>query len=192
MDTLWRNTPNFLSISRIPVSALFVLFFSASDPFGFWVGVLLAIAALITDFADGYIARKWGLVSEAGYFLDGLGDKCFTIAFCLVIARIMPSMMLLMWALITRELLLYGLRAIDSSRSRNLKRLRWISLWQAASIRLSFGLFLLITALQVHSDSNPDILTILVYLTAALAAAFGWISILFLVLSLAKKTSDTP
>lgn len=92
MDTLRRQVPNLLSISRIPASALFVLFFSASNPFGFWVAVLLAVAALITDFADGYIARKWGLVSKAGYILDGLGDKCFTIAFCLVITReILPE-----------------------------------------------------------------------------------------------------
>lgn len=191
MDTLRRQVPNLLSISRIPASALFVLVFSASDPFGFWVAVLLAVGALITDFADGYLARKWKIVSEAGYFLDGLGDKCFTIAFCLVITRIMPSMVFTMWALISRELLLYGLRAIDPSKTQNLRRLRWISLWQAASIRLSFGLFLLITALQIHDYGSSDILPFLLHLTAASAVAFGWASVVLLALKLVRTTNDT-
>jgi CDP-diacylglycerol---glycerol-3-phosphate 3-phosphatidyltransferase len=192
MDSFRRQVPNFLSISRVPASALFLLVFSVSDPLGFWIAVFIAVGALITDFADGYLARRWKVVSEAGYFLDGLGDKCFTIAFCLVISRIMPSMLFTVWALISRELLLYGLRAIDPSKAHNMNRLRWISLVQAASIRISFGLCLLLAAFQVHSFYNPQLLPILVHVTAATAAIFGWASVILLGLTLAKKTSDTP
>ncbi len=192
MDTLRRQLPNVLSISRIPASAVFVLAFSSSDPLGYWMAVLLALGALITDFADGYFARKWKAVSETGYFLDGLGDKCFTIGFCLVISRVMPNMVLLMWALITRELLLYGLRAIDPSKTRNLQQLRWISLWQAASIRLSFGLFLLISGFQVYAFDAPGPLQLPFILSVAFAAAFGWTSVVLLALRLARNTNDTP
>ncbi len=192
MDALHRNIPNLLSISRIPASALFVLVFSISDPFWFWAAVFLAVTALATDFADGYLARKWRVVSETGYFLDGLGDKCFTIAFCLVITRIMPNTVFTMWALITRELLLYGFRAIDPSKTQNLQKLRWISLWQAGCIRLAFGLFLLISALQVHAYTSPDVLLVLLHFTAVCAAGFGWTSVVILAAGLARQTNDRP
>ena len=189
MDTICRQLPNLLSISRVPSSALFLLIFSTSEVLHFWMAVTIAMVAQLTDVADGYFARKWGLVSETGYFLDGLGDKCFTISFCLVIPREHPEVALLMWALITRELLLYGLRAIDPLKAENIARFRIFSLWQAASIRVLFGVFLLLSALKVHGHDESGVALVALYMSAVSAIIFGWASILFLALALTSRAN---
>jgi len=176
--------PNLISVSRVPASAAFVVLFSTSNLAAFWSAVSIAIFALLSDFADGYLARKWAVVSEAGYFLDGLGDKCFTIAFCLVISREYPMLVLPMWALIARELLLYGLRAIDPSKSENLTRYRNISLWQAGAIRGAFGMFLILSGMKLYMIGIPVGADVLFYLFSGSAIVFGWASVALLARSL--------
>lgn len=184
MPPLRHQIPNLISVGRIPASAAFVVVFSTSNEAAYWFALLIAILALVSDFADGYLARKWAVVSEAGYFLDGLGDKCFTIAFCLVVSREYPMLLLPMWALIARELLLYGLRAIDPSKSNNLVRYRNISLWQAGAIRSAFGMFLILSGLKVYLIEAPLAADMLFYVTLGLAITFGWTSVLLLARSL--------
>ena len=92
--------------------------------------------------------------------------------------------MLPMWALIARELLLYGLRAIDPSKSGNLARYRSISLWQAGAIRGAFGMFLILSGMKVYSIEAPIAADLLFYVASGLAIAFGWTSVLLLARSL--------
>ncbi len=186
MPTSRGHIPNILSISRIPASALFVVVFSTAVLWAFWIALAIAFVALLTDFADGVLARRWGVVSEAGYFLDGLGDKCFTIAICLVISRELPILVLPMWALISRELLLYGLRAIDRSKEANIARFRNLSLWQAFSIRVMFGVFFLVSGMKLYTVQIPGELVGIMYLTTASAVAFGWASVFLLAQALTK------
>ncbi len=184
MPPFKHQIPNLISASRVPASAVFVVVFSTSTAATYWVAFLIAILALVSDFADGYLARKWEVVSEAGYFLDGLGDKCFTIAFCLVISREYPVLLLPMWALIARELLLYGLRAIDPSKSENLARYRSVSLWQAGAIRGAFGMFLILSGMKLYTIDVPIAADVLFYFVSGLSIAFGWTSVLLLARSL--------
>jgi len=180
MPTFRDQIPNLLSISRVPASAVFVVVFSTSAPAAFWVALAIATMALLTDFADGYLARKWAVETEAGYFLDGLGDKCFTIAFCLVIAREYPTLMFPMWALIARELLLYGLRAIDPKKATNLVRFRNLSLWQAGTVRTTFGAFLLLSGLRLYMIEAPAAVEIVFYVSTGFSVMFGWASVFLL------------
>ena len=184
MPPFRHQIPNLISVSRVPASAAFVVFFSTSTAAAYWTALFIAILALISDFADGFLARKWAVVSETGYFLDGLGDKCFTIAFCLVISREYPMLLLPMWALIARELLLYGLRAIDPSKSENLTRYRNVSLWQAGAIRCAFGLFIILSGMKLYMIDAPIAAEFVFYLVLGLAIAFGWTSVLLLARSL--------
>ena len=68
------SLPNFLSTLRL-LAVPFVLLFPAEWRFPF-----LAVAAL-TDFFDGYLARRWKVTSKFGTFMDPLGDKGLAIAF---------------------------------------------------------------------------------------------------------------
>ena len=77
-----------------------------------WSAFVLFVIASLTDFLDGYIARKYHQVSDFGKFLDPLADKLLTVAAMLMFCEwgLMPA-----WALmivLTREFAVTGLRLI--------------------------------------------------------------------------------
>lgn len=74
------NTPNKLTLLRVLLVPLFIVFLvmTPSNTSFAWnriVALALFIVASVTDFADGHIARKYGLVTNFGKFLDPLADK---------------------------------------------------------------------------------------------------------------------
>ena len=82
------NTPNKLTIARVIMIPFFVAFlmYDIAGDAGKWIALVIFIAASITDTLDGYIARKYHLVTNFGKFMDPLADKllvcsaliCFT------------------------------------------------------------------------------------------------------------------
>jgi cardiolipin synthase len=77
------NLPNILTIFRFALIPVFLLaFFDGNHLFAFEVVVLAAL----TDVADGYIARKYNLITEVGKMLDPLADKCMVITVILSLA----------------------------------------------------------------------------------------------------------
>ena len=74
------NVPNLLTMGRIAAIPL-VLWLMAMDTreSNFWAMILYSAAA-VTDFIDGYLARKMGLTSLLGKFLDPLADKLIVLA----------------------------------------------------------------------------------------------------------------
>jgi CDP-diacylglycerol--glycerol-3-phosphate 3-phosphatidyltransferase len=109
------NLPNMLTMGRI-VAIPVVLWLQAQDTkvCNFWAMILYALAA-ITDFVDGYLARRMGLTSVLGKFLDPLADKLIVLAslvFMVGQGRV-PA-----WAVIVimaRELSVTALRTIAMS-----------------------------------------------------------------------------
>ena len=82
------NTPNKLTIARVIMIPFFVAFLmyditGAADK---WIALVIFVAASLTDTLDGYLARKYNLVTNFGKFMDPLADKllvcsaliCFT------------------------------------------------------------------------------------------------------------------
>ncbi len=72
------NIPNILTISRIAVVPLFVYFLFRETPVSSILAYALFLAASITDFLDGYIARKFNITTPFGAFWDPLSDKIIT------------------------------------------------------------------------------------------------------------------
>jgi CDP-diacylglycerol--glycerol-3-phosphate 3-phosphatidyltransferase len=112
------NLPNLLTLSRIPilfgVVGFLYLPFSGASSFAF---VLFIIGAL-TDWADGYYARKQGLVSNFGKLMDALTDKVFMVGLfiSLLVIGILPEWTLpLLLLILSREFLITGLRLVAAS-----------------------------------------------------------------------------
>jgi len=109
------NLPNMLTMGRIAAIPLLVilLFFDGRQP-AFWATAIFAVAA-ITDWLDGYLARKMEIVTVLGKFLDPLADKLVVMA---VMVMLIPLGRIPAWAvlvILSREIIVTGLRSIASS-----------------------------------------------------------------------------
>ena len=80
------NLPNKLTMARILLVPLFVVFYFLPFDFAPYVAVALFVVAACTDFLDGHIARKYNLVTDLGKLLDPIADKTLVTAalFCVV------------------------------------------------------------------------------------------------------------
>ena len=74
------NLPNKLTLLRVILIPFFLLFMYIDFPFHYAVALVIFAAASITDALDGKIARKRGLVTNFGKFLDPIADKVLVIA----------------------------------------------------------------------------------------------------------------
>ncbi len=109
------NLPNMLTMVRIIVIPLVLVLLDRGGPRDCYWAALLFAGAAITDFLDGYLARKWGLVSVLGKFLDPLADKLIVMAslvWMVPMGRIAPWVVVL---LLARDIAITGLRSIAAS-----------------------------------------------------------------------------
>ena len=115
------TTPNLLTLIRIGTVPLLVvlLLFPGPAPSAAAAGVFFV--ATITDFLDGYIARNYGSGSTAGKLLDPLADKLLVTAALIMLAGIPRLPRVPPWlvvVLVSREILVTGLRAIAAADGR--------------------------------------------------------------------------
>ncbi len=69
------NLPNAITLSRLFLTAGFIIFVAWESTWGHFVALALFIVAAASDFLDGYLARKLNLVTPLGKLLDPLADK---------------------------------------------------------------------------------------------------------------------
>lgn len=109
------NLPNMLTLGRILLIPLFVWYMYDADPFySLMAGVVFAVAA-ITDIIDGYLARKWNLITVVGKFMDPLADKLIAMAALVMLVRLGRIAAWVVIVLLARELIVSGLRTIAAS-----------------------------------------------------------------------------
>ncbi|MEK7773398.1 MAG: CDP-diacylglycerol--glycerol-3-phosphate 3-phosphatidyltransferase [Deltaproteobacteria bacterium] len=109
------NLPNWLSIIRICTAPVLVVMLGSPDEGLSAASAIVFTLVCATDWLDGYLARKRGIVTPLGKFLDPLADKLLiTTAFIMLIplGRVPAWMVALM---ISREIAVTGLRAIASN-----------------------------------------------------------------------------
>lgn len=69
------NIPNVLTIIRLLMIPMFVYYFFSPMEYGIRIAILVFAAAGLTDILDGYVARRYNLVTRLGIVLDPLADK---------------------------------------------------------------------------------------------------------------------
>ncbi len=106
------NLPNKLTLLRVFLVPVFVIFMLIPGAWGRWVALAVFIIASLTDTADGYIARKYNLVTDFGKFMDPLADKLLVCAamICLVATGQLKAWMVIV--IISREFIISGFRLI--------------------------------------------------------------------------------
>ena len=108
------NLPNKLTVVRMVLVPFFVaaLLLSKTNDSLKWVALALFVIASLTDFADGYIARKYNLITNFGKFMDPLADKILTISgmICLIELGRIPSWIVVI--IVAREFIISGFRLV--------------------------------------------------------------------------------
>lgn len=109
------NLPNLLTMLRVVLIPVVLWMIAEGTPqSNFWASIVYSVCC-ITDFVDGYLARRMGLISVLGKFLDPLADKLLVMASLVFMCAIghVPA-----WAVIVivaRELSITSLRVIAMS-----------------------------------------------------------------------------
>lgn len=109
------NLPNLLTMARILVIPLVLYLLDRGSPFDCYLAALVYTGAAITDFLDGYLARRRNLVSVLGKFLDPLADKLIVMATLVWLVTMGRVPAWLVVVLIGREITVTALRGIASS-----------------------------------------------------------------------------
>jgi len=107
------SLPNLLTLSRIGIIPVLLLFLYLNQPWARWTALFLFILAGVTDWLDGHLARNRGQVSAIGRFLDPIADKLLVSAVILLLVAVdsitglvlLPALVIL-----CREILVSGLR----------------------------------------------------------------------------------
>ncbi len=114
------NLPNYLTLFRIFLVPLLVVVILTKFDGKEVLGITILIIASITDWLDGYIARRRGQVTRLGVMLDPIADKLLICSafVALVEERLAPAWMVVI--IIGRELAVTGLRSIAATQGINI------------------------------------------------------------------------
>lgn len=147
----FKKLPNRITISRIVMIFIFVALANAdhknisyiSENFTWACHVtayIIAILAGFTDLVDGWLARKYNLVSDFGALMDPLADKIFVVATFIMLVEygFMPAWMVV--AVLSREFLVTGLRLLAVKKGQVISADKW------GKLKTALQMFMLLIA----------------------------------------------
>ena len=119
----WLNIPNLITVSRLLIA---VVLFALIEADGWWkTATVLFLVAAATDFLDGYIARRYGLVTPLGRILDPFADKiiiCGSFVFLLSVGGSDSQSGVTAWIVVVvlaREMFVTSLRGFLERKGRD-------------------------------------------------------------------------
>lgn len=114
--------PNILCYIRILMVPLFIYMFLQK---WYWQSAIVVIVAAATDVVDGWIARKFNMVSDWGKFIDPVADKLMQFAMLAVLLIKVPWVLLLVIAFVLKEVILLIVGLYIYHKGRNLDGAMW-------------------------------------------------------------------
>lgn len=168
---MW-TIPNILTIFRLLLLPPMVALFFIPIEWAAWACLGLYILGAITDFLDGWIARKFNMVSDFGTMMDPISDKIFVavIMLMLVAAEHVEGMMVIpILLIITREFTVSGIREFLGPKGVTMPVSK-LAKWKTATQMLALG-FLIVGP---YSDGADMAGTLLLLLATALTLITGW------------------
>lgn len=153
--SMLASLPNVLTLARIAVIPLLVGLFYVESLWALWVRIGFFIAACLTDYLDGYIARACQTISDLGQILDPLADKLLVVLTLFMLTGFGPIRGIFLipaLLIVARELCIPGLRQMMSVRNVPV-----FSVSPLAKIKTGVQMITL-TLLMCDRSGLPDIL----------------------------------
>jgi CDP-diacylglycerol--glycerol-3-phosphate 3-phosphatidyltransferase len=112
------SIPNSLTLFRIILTPVFVFLLFSDSPFWKQISLVVYVVAALTDWYDGWMARRYGIATQWGKFLDPLADKILAAAalFSFVALGLVPGWMV--WIVVVRDFFITGLRSYAEWKER--------------------------------------------------------------------------
>lgn len=167
------NTANKLTILRVILVPVFMVFLLMESTWAHVVALLVFIIASLTDMLDGKIARKYNMITNFGKFMDPLADKMLTTAAFLIF---MEKGIIGSWALmiiLAREFMVSGVRLLAAGEGNVIAASFWGKFKTVSQMVAIIATILLMLSTQFVPEN-----------TAVLVSAILiWISIVFTIIS---------
>ena len=149
MSDLVYRLPNYITFLRLFLIPIFVLLLIEPTRAMVDMANIVFIFAAFTDYVDGFIARRWGAISDFGKLLDPIADKILVMAALVMLTSMrgdlygdpwVPGWMVVL--VLSREIWITGIRAVAASRGNVIaagNTGKWKSFLQMVSIVLLLG-----------------------------------------------------
>jgi CDP-diacylglycerol---glycerol-3-phosphate 3-phosphatidyltransferase len=103
--------PNQLTFLRILLTPVFIAFLFSANPLLRQLSLVIFVLAMLTDWYDGWVARRWGYVTRWGTFLDPLADKVVTSAALIAFIYLDLVPPWTVWIIVFRDIVITFLRS---------------------------------------------------------------------------------
>ena len=159
------NTPNKLTIARVIMIPFFVAFlmYDIAGDAGKWIALVIFIAASITDTLDGYIARKYHLVTNFGKFMDPLADKLLV---CSALICFTATGKLAAWItiiIIARESIISGFRLVAADNGIVIAASYWGKFKTVSQM-----IMIILMIMDIQNGTFQTLITVFIVIAVAL------------------------
>lgn len=175
--TIPRQLPNAITIARIPLAVVFFVLLLLGGTYGLddltirWVAGALFVFAISTDWVDGYLARKYEIVSDFGKLWDPIADKLLTGAGFVGLAIlaewpwwVVVVILLREWGITVHRLLIAKEHVVAAA---------WMGKWKTALQGVTLGWWLLPLHVAIGFEVWTGVGIVLMYATLVLTIASG-------------------
>ncbi len=176
----WVNAPNIITISRLVLSVVLFALISLwkGESCGIAAAILFAIA-VFTDAVDGYLARKYNLITQLGRILDPFADKVIVLGTFIFLLERAPASGVnaaMVVIVLGRELLVTGLRSFLEQHGKDFSA-NWIG--KLKMVLQSVALIASLLSISTMFQTSGFLMTrdILLWSAVAITVYSGWLYI---------------
>jgi cardiolipin synthase len=170
------NLPNLLTYGRVAAVPVVAALLFWTEPWARWSALAVYIAAAITDFFDGYLARAWSQQSSLGRMLDPIADKLLVASVLLTLSADGTIHGAHLWAaiiILCREILVSGLREYLSELRVSVP-VTAVAKWKTTAQLVALGFLIAGQAGEAVLPNSVGIGIVLLWVAAILTLYTGW------------------
>jgi CDP-diacylglycerol---glycerol-3-phosphate 3-phosphatidyltransferase len=141
--------PNQLTILRIILTPVFFILFLMDDPVYKQISIIVFIIAALTDWYDGWLARKFNYITDWGKFWDPLADKILTSSAFLAFVFVGVLELWMVLIILIRDFTITSLRAYADYKNQKFPTSRYAQ-WKTF-LQMAFLYYLLFVYISIHT-----------------------------------------